>query len=299
MKKGSFPKTISAVLPILAAVSIMSVLSGCTAETPKAGNATKYTVSSSNSATDTKKSADKMPTVSSASPSKNQEETAEISEDTAAAEKKTPSADTEKTVSASPQNTGTDQKTDPANAEKQNDSKTAVPNAGTDTNQTSAVQESTQNAVVSSPQNTTDAAAPADVHTHKWTEHTAKRWHENIVTVIDEPEQRKSYTLYRIYWYNTGSWEETRDPDRFSQWNHDMSGGPLSPNSINMATVPENCPLFNGYNSLGQPTYTNDHVVITGLYDLVPAVTHEEDQGWYEEYVDYIWCPECGAKKES
>ena len=28
----------------------------------------------------------------------------------------------------------------------------------------------------------------------------------------------------------------------------------------------------------------------------IPAVTHEEDQGYYETYVDYYYC-DCGATK--
>ena len=30
----------------------------------------------------------------------------------------------------------------------------------------------------------------------------------------------------------------------------------------------------------------------------VPAVTHEEGQGYYEKYVDYKYC-DCGAEKDA
>lgn len=141
----------------------------------------------------------------------------------------------------------------------------------------------------SSKQNTTS-------HQHAWKEHTAQRWVSNIVTVVDQEERYEKYSLYRMYWYNTGTWEETRDPARFQAWERDREGGPLSPNSITMARRPEDCPLFLRYNELGQPQYQGDHSIISGLYDVIPAVTHEEDRGYYETYVDYYYC-DCGAKK--
>lgn len=133
-------------------------------------------------------------------------------------------------------------------------------------------------------------------HQHNWKEHTTQRWVPNIVTVIDQPEQTKEYSIYRIYWYNTGTWEETRDPARFKVWSSDKIGGALAPNSITMVKNPENCPLFTGYNDLGQPVYTGDHAIIGPYYETIPAVTHEEDHGHNEIYVDYYYC-DCGATK--
>ena len=134
-------------------------------------------------------------------------------------------------------------------------------------------------------------------HQHVWKEHIAEKWVEDIVTVVDHPERYEEYNLYRMYWYDKGTWEETRDPSRFNEWERDRTGGPFSPNSINMVKNPEDCPLFTGYNELGQPTYTGDHAIIKGLYDIIPAVTHEEDRSHYETYVDYYYC-DCGAKKQ-
>ncbi len=47
----------------------------------------------------------------------------------------------------------------------------------------------------------------------------------------------------------------------------------------------------------GGYSLTSDHAVITGNYECIsPEVTHEEDQGYYETYVDYYYC-DCGATK--
>ena len=146
-----------------------------------------------------------------------------------------------------------------------------------------------------------DFAASAKLkHTHKWKAHKATKqvWVPKVVTVVDQPEHYEEYTLYRMYWYNTGKWEETRDPSRFNAWSKDRVGGQLSPNSIYMANKPEDCPLFTGYDESGNPSYTNDHAIISELYDTIPAVTHKEDQGYYKKqsYTDYYYCS-CGARK--
>lgn len=130
-------------------------------------------------------------------------------------------------------------------------------------------------------------------HEHNWIAHTDQRWVPQIVTVVDEPERYEPYTIYKMYWYNTGTWEETRDVDRFIEWGHDSEGGAFYP-AYHIEKNEDN-PLFLGYNELGQPSFTGDHVLWTD-YDLIPAVTHEEDQGYYEIYVDYYYC-ECGATK--
>lgn len=134
-------------------------------------------------------------------------------------------------------------------------------------------------------------------HKHVWKAHTVQKKVTETVTVVDEPEKTVSYSLYRMYWYNTGEWEETRDPERFDKWQRDMEGGPLSPNSISMAKKPEDCPLFKGYDENGHASFTNDHTIISGLYETIPAVTHEETRTRYETYTDYYYC-DCGAVKK-
>ncbi len=131
-------------------------------------------------------------------------------------------------------------------------------------------------------------------HTHVWKEHTAQKWVPNIVTVVDQPEQNIKYSIYRMYWYTTGTWEETRDAERFNTWYHSEEGGlyPL----YHPYKKPEDNPLFLEYDKNGNPTYINDHVIAGPYYETIPAVTHEEDHGHYETYVDYYYC-DCGATK--
>ena len=142
---------------------------------------------------------------------------------------------------------------------------------------------------------TVQSLQPAQpVHTHSWKDHTAQRWVSNIVTVVDEPEQTVKYSIYRMYWYTTGTWEETRDHARFDTWYKSKDGGlyPL----YHPYEKPEDNPLFKGYDDNGNPTYTGDHAIIGPYYETKPAVTHEEDHGYYESYVDYQYC-DCGATR--
>ena len=131
-------------------------------------------------------------------------------------------------------------------------------------------------------------------HTHTWKAHTAQKWVSNIVTVVDQPEKTEKYSIYKMYWYNTGKWEETRDPQRFNEWYKSKNGGLYT--LYNPYAKPEDNPLFIGYDKNGNPQYTNDHTIIGPYYDVTPAVTHEEDHGHYETYVDYYYC-DCGARK--
>lgn len=130
-------------------------------------------------------------------------------------------------------------------------------------------------------------------HEHNWIAHTDQRWVSQIVTVVDEPERYEEYDVYGIYWYNTGEWEETRDPNRYAAWWRDKEGGPTS-ESASFKNYEDN-PLFLGYDDQGHAMFQGDHVIRTE-YDRIPAVTHEEDQGYYETYVDYYYC-DCGATK--
>ena len=127
---------------------------------------------------------------------------------------------------------------------------------------------------------------------HNWvtTTRTEKEPHTVIVT-----EKVVQYDYYRFYWYNTRQWEETRDPDRFDEWQHDRNGGPLSPNSINMAKTPEDRPLFKGYDSNGHATYTNDHVHST-LSETVPCEPYEKTE-YTTVTITTIVCSKCGATR--
>ena len=156
----------------------------------------------------------------------------------------------------------------------------------------SAKIESTKTAPTETAPAQTGSAPLEQQHEHNWAAHTNQRWVSKIVTVVDEPERYEEYTIFKIYWYNTGTWEETRDPDRFREWAYSEYGS-LYP-FYHIERMEDN-PLFLGYNELGQPSFIGDHV-LWGGYDFIPAVTHEEDQGYYETYVDYYYC-DCGATK--
>ena len=132
-------------------------------------------------------------------------------------------------------------------------------------------------------------------HQHTWKAHNAQKLVSKIVTVVGQPEKTEKYSIYKMYWYNTGKWEETRDPQRFNEWYKSKNGGLYT--LYNPYAKPEDNPLFIGYDKNGNPQYTNDHTIIGPYYDVTPAVTHEEDHGHYETYVDYYYC-DCGARKK-
>lgn len=135
------------------------------------------------------------------------------------------------------------------------------------------------------------SGSTSSAHKHVWKDHIAKRWVSNIVTVVDEPEKTEKVTVYRMYWWDSKQWTETKDPNKFNEWYTKKAEWMVTyryPNDM----PPE---LYLGEDENGNPQYTNDHSIIT-YYETTPAVTHEEDQGHYETYVDYQYC-DCGAKK--
>ena len=117
-----------------------------------------------------------------------------------------------------------------------------------------------------------------------WEDITEQVWVPNIVTIVDQAERTETYSLYRMYWYNTNQWEETEDVTRFDEWGASDDGGfyPL----VHPFDKPEDNPLFTGYNAeTGMPEYTSDHVIVDGLTRTIPAITHTEDQGHFETRV--------------
>ena len=144
--------------------------------------------------------------------------------------------------------------------------------------------------------NTTDNPTGNDVnnstHVHKWIDHTAKRWVPKKVTVVDEPEKTQKVTIYKLYWWDSKKWTETKDSAVFDDWYKKKFEWMVE------YRYPDNMPpeLYIGEDENGNPQYTNDHSIIT-YYETVPAVTHEEDQGYYQTYVDYQYC-ECGARRQ-
>ena len=117
-----------------------------------------------------------------------------------------------------------------------------------------------------------------------WEDITEQVWVPNIVTVVDQAERTETYSLYRMYWYNTNQWEETENSARFDVWDASDDGGfyPM----LHPFDKPEDNPLFTGYNAeTGMPEYTNDHTIVEGLTRTIPAITHTEDQGHFETRV--------------
>lgn len=147
----------------------------------------------------------------------------------------------------------------------------------------------------------TTQSAKSTVHEHVWgnpyyvvDKEAEYKW----VTVIDTPEQTVKYSIYKMYWYTTGTWEETRDPDRFNVWYKSEDGGlyPL----LNPYAKPEDNPLFIEYDSNGNPTYINDHTISGPYYETIPAVTHEEYQEISpEEGHNEYKCSLCGEIQNS
>ena len=173
--------------------------------------------------------------------------------------------------------------------EEEDAEKTAQSGAGTDEDQSESSAEAGQSTSSSRPSSGQSSGTSCQ---HNWvtTTRTEKEPHTVIVT-----EKVVQYDYYRFYWYNTRQWEETRDPDRFDEWQHDRNGGPLSPNSINMANPPEKCPLFKGYDSNGHATYTNDHVHST-LSETVPCEPYEKTE-YTTVTIRTTICSKCGATR--
>lgn len=140
--------------------------------------------------------------------------------------------------------------------------------------------------------NTTGNDVNNSAHVHKWIDHTAKRWVPKKVTVVDEPEKTQKVTVYKLYWWDSKKWTETKDSAVFDDWYKKKFEWMVE------YRYPDNMPpeLYIGEDENGNPQYTNDHSIIT-YYETVPAVTHEEDQGYYQTYVDYQYC-ECGARRQ-
>ena len=109
------------------------------------------------------------------------------------------------------------------------------------------------------------------------------------------PQEKQEYTLYRFYWYNTNTWEESRDANRFQEWSR-SSNGQLYPLRHPFAR-PEDNPLFLEYDGNGNPVYTNDHTILSNLYEWVPCEPHMEYETVTVE-VKVTRCTICGAIRE-
>ena len=132
-------------------------------------------------------------------------------------------------------------------------------------------------------------AAPAVSHTHVWKDHIAQRWVSKMVTVDDYETKTISgarfYTLSGTdangnpqytangptYWLENGfTQEDLKNIIKTGITNADSQG------------------LYNGVYYGNYQNVTKTEKVKTG--------SHQEDQGYYENYVDYQYCS-CGATK--
>lgn len=126
----------------------------------------------------------------------------------------------------------------------------------------------------SSGSNSSSSQTSKPAHTHTWKNHTAKRWVSNWVTVVDTPAQTVQGA--RLYTQNSdGTWTANGETYWFEN----------GFTSADLAAIIKNKIKTEGY--IGN--YQN-------VSKSVPAVTHQEDQGHYEEYVDYQYC-DCGATR--
>ncbi len=111
-------------------------------------------------------------------------------------------------------------------------------------------------------------------HTHQWKDHIAKRWVSNWVTVVDTPAQTVSGA--QLYTDNgDGTWTGNGEIYWF-----------------------ENGFTLDDFKAILRDKISNEGYIgnYVNVSKNVPAVTHQEDQGYYEEYVDYQYC-DCGATR--
>lgn len=144
-----------------------------------------------------------------------------------------------------------------------------------DDNSNSTSNSNNSSSTVSSNKSDLPSTSVQPTHVHNWKDHTAQRWVSNIVTVVDTPAHTISgaqlYTLHSDgNWYSDGEiyWFE------------------------NGFTLDDLKDILN--DKIKNEGYIGNYVNRT---KTIPAVTHEEEQGYYETYVDYQYC-ECGARRE-
>ena len=107
-----------------------------------------------------------------------------------------------------------------------------------------------------------NTSAPA--HTHNWVADTEQVWHANVVTVTDEPAWDEP--IYENHSFCSCGVDVTLDPGSHRN----------------------GCPNGGGGRSKAPVQVGTQH------HD---AVTHTEDQGWYETVTTGYHCSGCGATK--
>ena len=159
-----------------------------------------------------------------------------------------------------------------------NDNKEAT---GSENNYTQQSAENQNNQNISG--STNNGGNNTSAHHHTWVNHTTQVWVPNIVTIVDQPEQviagARFYTIDAsgsyiangpTYWIENGfTYDDLKAIIMEGIRNADKNG------------------LYNG-------VYYGNYQNVS---KTIPAVTHQEDRGHYEEKVDYQYCSVCGQRK--
>lgn len=123
-------------------------------------------------------------------------------------------------------------------------------------------------------------------HQHSWTQHTAQRWVSNMVTVPDYETQ----TVYGARFYvptGTPGQYIAKGPEYWFE--NGFTRDDLNAIIVNALRNADENGLCNG---VDYSSYQNIEKTVQ-----VQVGSHQEDHGYYEDYVDYVYCSSCGARQ--
>lgn len=123
-------------------------------------------------------------------------------------------------------------------------------------------------------------------HQHSWTQHTAQRWVSNMVTVSDYETQ----TVYGARFYvptGTPGQYIAKGPEYWFE--NGFTRDDLNAIIVNALRNADENGLYNG---VDYSSYQNIEKTVQ-----VQVGSHQEDHGYYEDYVDYVYCSSCGARQ--
>lgn len=123
-------------------------------------------------------------------------------------------------------------------------------------------------------------------HQHSWTQHTAQRWVSNMVTVSDYETQ----TVYGARFYvptGTPGQYIAKGPEYWFE--NGFTRDDLNAIIVNALRNADENGLYNG---VDYSSYQNIEKTVQ-----VQVGSHQEDHGYYEDYVDYVCCSSCGARQ--
>lgn len=141
-----------------------------------------------------------------------------------------------------------------------------------------------------SSQKSTTSKSSSSTHKHVWKDHKAKKWVSHMVTVDDY--ETKTIKGARFYTYSGKNelGQPTYTANGPTYW---FENGFTEKDLKNiMVTGIKNADENGLYNGVNYRNYQN-----VSKTEKVKVGSHQEDQGHYEEYVDYQYCSICGAKK--